>query len=164
MVHVYIRRLGGFIAAVLLQVLILNHIHVAGFATPYLYVYFVLKLNTGIPRNALMLWGFFLGLLIDVFSSTPGLNAASTVLLAFVRQPVIRLFSSKEQENATPGFNSFGGSMFVKYVLVAVLLQHAALLGLEAFSLFDWPYLLLKIVSSSLFTVACILMIEGLRK
>lgn len=164
MAHVYIRRLAGFIGAVLLQVFILNHIHIAGYATPYLYIYFLLKLNAGVSRNVLMFWGFFLGLLIDMFSSTPGLNAASAVLLAFVRQPVLRLFSPKELDNVTPSFGSLGTGVFVKYVVVAVLLHHAVLLGLEAFSFFDWPGLLLKIVLSSLFSIICILAIECLRR
>ena len=164
MVHVYIKRWGCFIGAVLLQVFILNHIHIAGYATPYLYVYFILKFNTGVSRNALMAWGFLLGLLIDIFSSTPGLNAATTVLLAFVCQPVLRLFSPKELENVVPGFGSLGVEVFVKYVAVAVLLHHAVLLGLEAFSFLNWPGLLLKVVLSSLLSIICILAVESFRR
>lgn len=164
MVHVYIKRWGCFIGAVLLQVLILNHIHIAGYATPYLYVYFILTFNTGVSRNVLMAWGFLLGLLIDIFSSTPGLNAAATVLLAFVCQPVLRLFSPKELENVVPGFGSLGVEVFVKYVAVVVLLHHAVLLGLEAFSFLNWPGLLLKVVLSSLLSIICILSVESFRR
>ena len=70
---------------VLLQVLILNNVHIAGYATPFLYIYLILKFESDTPRNALMLWAFFLGLAVDVFSDTPGMNAAATVLLAFLR-------------------------------------------------------------------------------
>ena len=70
MIH-YIHRMGWFVGLVLLQVLILNNVHIAGYATPFLYVYFILKFASGTSRNELMLWAFFLGLAIDIFSNTP---------------------------------------------------------------------------------------------
>ena len=44
MIITYIHRIGWFIGLVLLQVLILNSVHIAGYATPFLYIYFILKL------------------------------------------------------------------------------------------------------------------------
>lgn len=81
---------------VLLQVLILNNVHIAGYATPFLYIYLILKFESDTPRNALMLWAFFLGLAVDVFSDTPGMNAAATVLLAFLRPTFLRLFVPRD--------------------------------------------------------------------
>ena len=85
MIITYIHRIGWFIGLVLLQVLILNNVHIAGYATPFLYIYFILKFASGTSRNELMLWAFFFGLTIDIFADTPGMNAAATVLLAFLR-------------------------------------------------------------------------------
>lgn len=165
MVYVYIKRVIWFIGLVLLQVLVLNHIHVAGYATPFLYIYFILKMNTGVSRNELMLWGFFLGLSVDIFSNTPGLNAAATVLLAFARPSILRLFSTRDiLEDVEPGFKSIGVASFTKYVIAGVLLHHTTLLAIESFSFFDLPELLLKIMASSLLTTLCILCIEGIRK
>ena len=72
MIITYIHRIGWFIGLVLLQVLILNSVHIAGYATPFLYIYFILKFSSGTSRNELMLWAFFFGLTIDIFSDTPG--------------------------------------------------------------------------------------------
>ena len=55
MIITYIHRSGWFIGLVLLQVLILNNVHIAGYATPFLYIYFILKFNSGTSRNELML-------------------------------------------------------------------------------------------------------------
>lgn len=63
----YIHRVGWFVGLILLQVLILNNVHIAGVATPFLYVYFILKFNSGTSRNELMVWGFCMGLAIDIF-------------------------------------------------------------------------------------------------
>lgn len=165
MAHVYLRRICWFIGLVLLQVLVLNHIHVGGYATPFLYVYFILKMSTGTSRNELMLWAFFLGLLIDVFSCTPGMNAAASVWLAFVRPSVFRLFSSRDIQDAVrPSIAAIGVGAFVKYVVACVLIHHTALMIIEAFSFLDIPVMLLKVVTSTLFTVLCILCVDGIKR
>ncbi len=85
MIISYLQQLYWFFGLVVMQVLILNKIHVLGFITPFLYIYFLLKLPTGTSRNLLLLLGFTLGIVIDMFSNTPGMNAAACVFLAFVR-------------------------------------------------------------------------------
>ena len=85
--HFYLIRLARFIILVLLQVLVLNHIHFEQYATPLFYIYFLLKIDSDNSRKGLMLWAFSLGLCIDIFSNTPGLNAATAVCTAFCRKP-----------------------------------------------------------------------------
>ena len=82
MLITYLQKIVWFIGLVLLQALVLNSVHIGGYATPLLYVYLLLRFESDASRNELMLWAFFLGLLVDVFSDTPGMNAAAAVLLA----------------------------------------------------------------------------------
>ena len=93
MIH-YIHRMGWFVGLVLLQVLILNNVHIAGYATPFLYVYFILKFASGTSRNELMLWAFFLGLTIDsIIPSIRTMGIASflkfTVTSVFVHHLIL---------------------------------------------------------------------------
>ena len=82
MIITYIHRIGWFIGLVLLQVLILNNVHIAGYATPFLYIYFILKFNSGTSRNELMLWAFFFGL-----TSNRVACFSSSFFIAFVHSP-----------------------------------------------------------------------------
>ena len=66
----YIHRIGWFVGLILLQVLILNNVHIAGVATPFLYVYFILKFNSGSARNDSTLLGLCMGLAVDTVSNT----------------------------------------------------------------------------------------------
>lgn len=112
-----------------------------------------------------MLWGFFLGLVVDVFSDTPGMNAASAVFIAFLRPYFLRLFTQRDStDEFVPAIKTIGTFSFIKYVIVCVLFHHAALLMIESFSLFDLNTLLIKIGTSTLLTVLCIMGIEGLKK
>jgi len=47
----YLQRIEWFIGLVLLQVLVLNHMHINGYATPFFFIYFILKYNSGVSRN-----------------------------------------------------------------------------------------------------------------
>lgn len=162
----YLHKIGWFIGLVLLQVLILNNVHIAGYATPFLYIYLILKFESDTPRNALMLWAFFLGLAVDVFSDTPGMNAAATVLLAFLRPTFLRLFVPRDtlDDTLVPAIRTMGILPFLKYLVVSVLIHHGLLLTLEFFSFAHIGTLLLRIAASTLLTVTCIMAVEGIRK
>lgn len=165
MVINYLHKIGWFVGLVLLQVLILNNVHIAGYATPFLYIYLILKFESDTPRNALMLWAFFLGLAVDIFSDTPGMNASAAVLLAFLRPTFLRLFVPRDMfECFVPSIRTMGISPFLKYLVVSVFVHHAVLLTIEFFSLAHVGTLLLRIVASTLLTVSCIMAVEGIRK
>ena len=161
----YLHKIGWFIGLLLLQVLILNNVHIAGYATPFLYIYLILKFESDTPRNALMLWAFFLGLAVDVFSDTPGMNAAATVLLAFLRPTFLRLFVPRDTlDTLVPAIRTMGILPFLKYLVVCVLIHLGLLLTLEFFSFAHIGTLLLRIAASTLLTVTCIMAVEGIRK
>lgn len=165
MILTYIHRIGWFISLILLQVLLLNNIHIAGYATPFLYIYFILKFDSDTSHNELMLWAFFMGLLIDIFSNTPGMNAAASVFLAFIRPSLLRLFTPRDiLDKIEPSFKSMGVSSFLKYMVVGVFVQSAVLLTIEFFSFSNILLLLLRVFACTLLTISCMIAVEGIRK
>ncbi|ERI85930.1 rod shape-determining protein MreD [Bacteroides pyogenes F0041] len=164
MITTYIHRIGWFVGLALLQVLILNNIHIGGYATPFLYIYFILKFDSGCSRNELMLWAFFFGLTIDIFADTPGMNAAATVLFAFLRPSLLRLFTPRDNlESFVPSFATMGWAIFIKYTITGVFIHCLALLSIEFFSFSAIWLLLLRVAACTVLTVTCIAAIEGMR-
>ena len=156
-------QLGWFLGLAMLQVLVLNQMHIWGYATPFLYIYFILKLNTRTSRNALMLWAFALGLVIDIFGNTPGMNAASVILLAFSRTSILRLVTLRDiDEGFRPSVRSMGVSSFMRYVFLSCSLFCTVLFLIDTFSFYDFPVLLLKILSSIVSTMLCVFCVEML--
>ena len=165
MIFSYLHQLYWFVGLVLLQVLILNNIHIMGVATPFLYIYFLLRLPSGISRNMLLLVGFLLGVCIDIFSNTPGMNAAACVALALARPLFLRLFTPRDMlESIVPSFKSMGIFSFLKYSIVCVFTFLAILLTIEFFSFSTLGMLLVRILSSCALTVVCIMAIESVRR
>ena len=65
---------------ILLQVLLFNNIQFSGYVNPYVYVMFILILPVEIPSWLLLLLSFMTGIVIDLFSGTPGMHSSATVL------------------------------------------------------------------------------------
>ena len=165
MLFKYFYKIVWCIGLILLQVLVLNNIHIFGLATPLLYVYFLLKFDSSASRNELMLWAFFMGMAIDVFSDSLGMHAAAAVLLAFVRPVLLRLFTPRDAfDNIVPSVRTMGGSFFYKYLFSALMVHHSVLLLLGFFSLSHLPFLLAKIACCILFTALCVTAVEWIRK
>jgi rod shape-determining protein MreD len=157
-------RIAWFVGLALVQVLLLNHICLFGWATPFLYIYFILVLDKEVDSIALMLMAFALGLIVDVFCNTPGVNAGASVLLAFSRGRLLRLFATREEfENFEPGIHTIGLWPFVRYAFASTLLHHTTLFMLDAFSFFQAGHLLLRIVCSALLTLSLIVCLEFIR-
>jgi rod shape-determining protein MreD len=157
-------RIAWFVGLALVQALLLNHIYLFGLVTPFLYIYYILVLDKDVEPIPLMLQAFALGLVVDVFCNTPGVNAGASVLLAFSRMRLLRLFAPREEfENFEPGIYTLGFWAFVRYAFVAALLHHAVLYMLEAFSFAQIGYLSLRILCSAVLTVLLILAVEFIR-
>lgn len=158
-----LHRIEWFVGLVLIQVLVLNQLHIEGYATPFIYIYFILKFNSKIGRNSLMLWAFMLGLTVDVFGNTPGMNAAACTCLAFFRNSLLRLVTLRDLDEAfRPGIKSLGLAVFFRYVLLSSILFCTLLLLIDTFTFFNLPVLFLKIVTSVMMTMVCIFCVESI--
>ncbi len=156
-------RIEWLVGLLLVQVLVLNQVHIYGYATPFFYIYFILKFNSRVGRNKLMLWSFLLGLCVDIFSNTPGMNAAAATCLAFFRTPLLRLVTLRDMDEAfRPGIKSLGISAFFRYSLLSCILFCSTLLLIDAFSFFEWKVLLFKIGTSIESTLICIFCAESI--
>lgn len=150
-----------FVLLVLLQVMVLNRISFLGYAVPFLYIYFIVKLPIGMNRSLVIFLGFLLGFIVDIFCNTPGMNAAATTLAAFVRKPIQKLFFSVDDYNEqTPRFSLLGGT-FVKYAVTITFVHTIALVSIESFSYFNIVSILLRIGLSTLVTSLLIFALEG---
>lgn len=168
-----VKNIIRFIIILLLQVLILNKITLQwwsqppGFPVfiPYIYPLFLLLLPFETPAWALMLAGFFGGLVVDAFMNTAGMHAFAMVLIAYFRTNVLNALLPKnlsEYPNQTPSVKNMGWLPFIIYVSFLIVMHHAAFFSIELWSMSNIGYLLLKIlvsaVTSILFVLAYVLL------
>jgi len=160
-----LRRAALFVVLWLAQVLVFNFIHLFGFATVLLYVYFVVMFPRNYPRWANLLWCFSLGLMIDVFSNTPGQTAASLTLTGFLQPYLLELFLPREApDNLRSAMATLGIAKFLTMTTLLVFTHCLVFFTLEAFSFFNWMQWLLNIVGSAVLTLIMIMALETVRR
>ena len=164
MTIIFLKNIGRFIFLILFQVLILNNIQLSGYINPYFYIYFILLLPFETPRWLLMLSAFLLGISLDAFTNTFGLNATACVLMAFVRPFVITTISTGTEFmiGHSPSLKNQGIKWFTYYSIILVLVHHFALFYLEIFRFTEFFQTLLRVLLSSLFTMIIIFIAEYL--
>ena len=160
-----LRRAWVFVALLLAQALIFNHIWLFGYATVLLYVYFVVMFPRNYPRWALLLWSFLMGLSLDMFANTPGLTAASLTLTGFLQPYLLELFLPREAaENIKSSVASLGFAKFLTLASALVLIHCVVFFTLEAFSFFNWQQWVLNVVGTTLLTLIILMTLETIRR
>jgi rod shape-determining protein MreD len=155
-----------FIILILLQVVLFNNIQFSGYINPYIYIMFILLLPVEIPAWLLLLLSFAMGIIIDLFSGSPGMHSSATVLAGFVRPFILRIVSPRDgyEARSEPSMFNYGFVWFLTYTVMIVLIHHTALFYLEVFRFTDFFRTMLRVLLSSLFTIAFIVLIEYYRK
>lgn len=143
------------------QVFIFDNIRFGNYIHPYVYMLFVMLLPFETPKWRLILDGFLIGMAIDIFSGTPGLNAAATVFMAYVRPYVINAMTRKSdiEDKTEPSVTEMGVNWFFVYGLLLLILHNLVLFWLEAFSIKLLGIILLEVLLSAPISLIVIILI-----
>ena len=159
-----LNRLVMFVALLLAQVLVLNHVWLMNVATPLLYVYFAITFPRNTEKGEVLVWCFILGLFVDIFSNTPGLAAGSLTLIGMIQTYLVELFVPRDSaENLDVSAATLGWGKFSMLSSILILIYCLLFFILEAFNFFDWQLWLLRAVCSAALTLGLMLAIESLR-
>lgn len=160
---IYILR---FVALVGTQVLVMNNVQFGGHLNPYIYILFIILMPLRTPPVAMIITGFVLGFAVDFYTGVPGIHTASTLLIAFFRNRMIRFVVGLQENDFldTPGLRGLGARRFIYYATTITLVHHLALFYLEVFTFARfWDTFsrsMLNAVVSVLFMVVAMVLFE----
>ena len=150
--------IGLFVGMLLAQV-ICNRICLFGVAVPMVFFFFFIRLPMNLSVNWVICLSFLLGLGVDIFGDTQGMNALACTVLAVCRRPVFLLYFPREDDlgNPIPSIRSLGIAVYAKYMVTAVLLYCTVVFLIQAFALKHFQITLLRIISSTILTFLILL-------
>ena len=153
-----------FSVSVLLQVLFCDNILIARVIAPFIYILFIILLPFDTPRSLLLFLSLALGLTIDVFTNTPGVHASACLIIGFLRPVILELITSREtlESVVAPRVKTMGFHWFVTYTISVVVVHHFFLFFIEAFTFQGFLLTLLRIILSSVLSIALILLSQYL--
>jgi len=147
-----------FIGLILLQVIILNNINFLGYINPFFYILFIFLYPVRKDDASILIVSFFLGLIIDMFTDSGGINAAATLFAAFIRIPVLQsVIGKKDIDSSTMNIFKLPFPKLFLYVVIITVVHHFLVFGLEYFKWSKFGTILLNTVLTSIFTIILIL-------
>jgi hypothetical protein len=152
------------ISLILAQVVIFKNVAVFGSGFCFPYILFLLLLPVATNRIALIFAGFFIGIFVDMFYDTAGINAAACVAIMFLRPFWLSslLSGSNMDTKSRININAMGLSWFLIYVTPIVLIHIAIILFVEASDLSLFWVTLYKVLFSTLLTVISMTLLQFL--
>jgi rod shape-determining protein MreD len=165
MIGTIIANILRFLFLVLVQALVLDHLDVAnGYIVPYLYILFLLMLPFEVPAWAGLFIGTGTGMVMDMFSDTPGMHMSACTVMMYLRIYMLRLLRPREgyEFGMRPTVPRMGMAWFVTYAGILILVHHLWLFFIEMFR-FDMGLVTLsRAVLSAAFTLLLCLLAQFL--
>lgn len=159
-----VQTLVLFIVLALVQVLVCNNISILDFATPFIFIYVIIRLPLTLHRNWVMLIGFLAGTVIDIFGNTAGMNALACTILAAMRDPMVKLYVAHDDEisDPVPSAKTLGPGVYIKYLLSMTLLYCLTVTFIEAFTLHNFLLSIYRVLGCTALTFVILLGIDAL--
>ena len=143
-----------FIGLILLQIIVLNNINFLGYINPYFYIFFIFLYPIKKDDASVLILSFFLGLCIDIFSDSGGINAAATLFIAFIRIPILQsVIGKREIDYGTMTLFKLPFPKMFLYVVILTVIHHFIVFGMEYFKWSKFGIILLNTVLTSIFTI-----------
>jgi hypothetical protein len=143
-----------FLVYLSLQVFLFDNMVLFRSAFCFVYLGFILLLPLQISHTLLIAVSFLAGLVVDMFYSTPGINASATVLTGFLRPYWLGLITPRGgyEEIDIPRLKSLGFSWFITFAAPLIFIHHLSLFIVEAGDLFNFWFVLNKTFFSTIYT------------
>lgn len=143
-----------------LQILVFDRMTLAGGVVLF-YLYMLFRMPVEWNRSVQIFVGFLVGLIVDIFCNTPGLHAFVSTTTMWLRLPMLHMFIVADDiKNGCPTYHRLGFSIFTRFMAILLAIHSVLLYSLEAFTVFNFLNLLLKIVVSFVLSFAVLLAAE----
>ncbi len=148
--NIYMR----FFVLVLIQVLIANHINLYDYLNPMIYIVFIFTYPTKLHRGNFIFLAFLLGLTIDFFSNSGGINAAASLAIAYMRLKILHLiFNKQELDYQTFNIKKEPLLKVAVFVTLLTLIHHFIIFSLEYWNWDMLQTIIRKSFYTSIFTI-----------
>lgn len=140
---------------VILQIFLLNRITILDKYSPILYSVFVMFYPFNRDKFQFLGLSFLLGLGIDMFMGTWGINSFATVFIAFIRTLIFR--TSSESSSDFFSFENLEWIQFLGFIFTNILIHQFLVQTIEYFKLSRILEVFLDILITSVFSFVFIL-------
>ena len=155
-------QIFNFIALFLVQLPLLYRITLWDRAFGFFYIGFLILLPYRISRSYLLVAGFLTGLVVDIFSNTPGIHAGACVFVMYVRDLWLKIVVDDTEDLSNINYTSIKKTGFTLFVFPLVLVHHLIIFLVENGGLHLFGLLISKTILSAVFSFTIIFVLNYL--
>lgn len=147
-----------FIGLLLLQVTVLNNVLFWGYLNPFLYILFVILFPYRKDRGLFLFLCFLLGLCVDFFTNSGGINAAATLFVGYIRLPLLKyLLRKQEIDFLVFDITKQPFSKLLPYIAILVFAHSLIIFILEYFSFSYFSTIMTRTLATTTFTLILVI-------
>lgn len=156
--HKFLEYTILFVVMVILQVFLFSRIGISMYVNPLVYIAFILLLPMEISGVLLLGLAALLGISVDFFMGTAGINTIATLFVAFCRPTALALLVGKDEvkDGGVPNVNRIGLKKFLRYAGILILLHCTLFFMLETLS---WRFFYLTLIRIALSAAVTLLLV-----
>ncbi len=155
-------QVSNFIALFVIQLPMLYRITLLDRAFGFFYIGFLILLPFRLSRSYLLVAGFFAGLIVDMFSNTPGIHAGACVFVMYIRDLWLKIVVDDTEDLTNINYISIKKTGFILYAFPLVLVHHLVIFLVENGGLYLFVNLITKTILSALFSFIIIFVLNYL--
>lgn len=147
-----------------IDIFLVSRLEIGIYFVPHIYFLSLLMLPVRSTKAVLLFFGFFSGLVMDIFMNTGGLHAAASTMMAFIRIFTLRFYLAPEDEdnNIAPGLYTLGTRKYLIYASVLILIHQLTFFSLEVFKTDSILLIIEKTLASSVLNILLLVCIQML--
>lgn len=143
-----------FLALLFLQVFVFNHMNIFGNINPMVYVSWVFLFPVRKKRSLFLVLSFLLGISIDFFSDSGGINAFAITFIAYFRLPILMAILRKpDLDYVQFNIRTISTNKAVLFIATLTLIHHFIVFALEYFSFNAILNIISNTILTSIFTI-----------
>ncbi|MCB0646876.1 MAG: hypothetical protein KDC49_09440 [Saprospiraceae bacterium] len=149
------RNIIRAIGLLLFQVLVLIRVDLSIGDFTYvhflIYPFIILLLPVNTPKAFVLISGFVIGIIVDMFYNSPGVHTAALLITSYVRSLILLMLQPYEgyTNKTSPTLVQMGFSWFISYIAIMLVIHCFAYFSFEAFTFVYF----FKIFLNTIFTV-----------
>lgn len=149
---------------ILAQAIVFDNVCLFNVAVPFVFIYVIFKLPMTMGVNSVLIISFLLGLMIDIFADTYGMNALASTVTAMTRRGVLNLYIQRGDEPAdpVPSFKSIGRGPYIKYMATMTLIYCVLIFAIESFTFFNFWLTVARVTASTALSLVLMLGVDFL--
>ncbi len=136
----------------ILQIPFLYKLVLFNSAFGFFYVGFILFLPYGLNRSLGMTVALGTGLVVDIFSNTPGIHASATIFIAFIKDFWFNLTIDNSDDEIQLSWNELGLLGSIKYLYPLIFMHHMIIFSIENGGFNSFGFLFTKVIYSATYS------------